>query len=166
LYKSGKAISKPEVYAKGRLVMWTLKEDSFLSIDSLDAEGLEFIAIANPTLAPYGVAAVEVMKNKGVFEAVKGKFVYGESISQVNQFVISKTADVGFTSMSVVLSPGLRDKGKWIEIDEDNYSPIDQGVVIVKQGDSSQEDAEKFYRFLFSEKAKKILKDYGYFTTY
>ena len=104
------------------------------------------------------------MKNKMVFGAVKDKLVYGESISQVNQFVISKTADVGFTSMSVVLSPELKDKGRWFEVDKNSYSPINQGVVVIKRDGDTQADAEKFYQFLFSDKAKKILKDYGYFT--
>ena len=165
LHKKGLTTNKPEVYSQGRLVMWTMVGLQKPTLEGLAVDSISKVAIANPKLAPYGIAAVEAMKAAEVYDRVKDNLVYGESISQTNQFVMSKTVAVGFTSMSVVLSPEMKDKGKWTEVDKELYSPIEQGVVVIKRDAENVEKAEKFYQFLFSEKAKLILENYGYFTS-
>ncbi len=132
------------------------------SIDILKNSKIKHIAIANPKTAPYGTAAIEVLKHHHVYEDLKDKLVYGESISQTNQFIISKSAEIGFTAKSVVLSPGMKGKGNWADIDAEDYSPIAQGVVVLKRNGSKQQGVQKFYNFLFSQKAKDILQDFGY----
>lgn len=158
LYKNGLTTGPPEIYAYGKLVLWTLSD----SLPDLTDRRVKHIAIANPKTAPYGTAAVEALKNAGILERVQDKLVYGESISQTNQFIISKTADVGFTAKSVVLSPEINGQGRWEEIDEKAYTPIAQGAVIIQQREPLKKGAEAFYLFLFSEKAKQILQHYGY----
>jgi molybdate transport system substrate-binding protein len=161
LYKDGFATNRPKVYAFGRLVLWTL--DSIApSITNLDSPYYQHIAIANPETAPYGKAAVETLKYYKLFDKLQGKLVYGESISQTNQFIISRTARAGFTAKSVVLSPKMKDHGAWTEVDEKSYTPIAQGAVIVERHDKNSPEAVIFYDFIFSEKAKEILKKYGY----
>ena len=123
---------------------------------------VKHIAIANPVTAPYGTAAIEVLNHHHVYEDVKSKLVYGESISQTNQFIVSKSAEVGFTAKSVVLSPEMKGKGNWTDIDEADYTPIAQGAVVLKHRGSHDGDAQKFYNFLFSPKAKDILENFGY----
>jgi molybdate transport system substrate-binding protein len=86
--------------------------------------------------------------------------VYGESISQVNQFVMSNSAEAGFTSKSVVVSKELQNKGSWIEVDQNLYKPIEQGIVVLN-GDHVKE-AERFFAFMLSENGKTILKANGY----
>ncbi|PCJ94456.1 MAG: molybdate ABC transporter substrate-binding protein [Flavobacteriaceae bacterium] len=160
LYKKGFTSSKPIIYAYGGLVLWsTMHEKPSLSI--LLKDTITHIAIANPKTAPYGEAAVLVLKNAGIYEEIKNKLVYGESISQTNQFILSGAADIGFTSKSVVLSPKIKNEGNWISINEDNHSPINQGVVLLKSSNRKQK-GERFYTFLFSEQAQNILKKYGY----
>ena len=104
-----------------------------------------------------------------MLEKVRHKLVYGESIAQMNQFITSGSAETGFTALSVVLSPQMKGKGWWTLLDPETYSPIDQGVIIIKQekNDNSNNNSDKsaprqFYDFLFSSKAKEILKDFGY----
>jgi len=108
---------------------------------------------------------VEVLSHHQIFEKLKTKLVYGESIAQVNQFVNSQVAEVGFTSKSVVLSPKMKGKGKWVDVDETIYQPIAQGIVCIKNDDDEKENlAVKFSEFLFSAKGKEILNTFGYST--
>lgn len=164
LYSTGFADTKPRVYAYGSLVLWTMKEvDWSQGIKILLNAKTRKIAVANPQTAPYGAEAIKALKHYQMYESVMPKLVYGESIAQVNQYIFSQAAEVGITAKSVVLSPEMRGKGKWIEIDSTAYSPIAQGTVILKHGSKNHPHAaQAFYDFLFSDAARKILKGYGY----
>lgn len=166
LYKEGYTATKPEVYAYGSLILWTLKDlDLSKGVNTFSDNQVRKVAIANPKNAPYGIAAISVLNHYKIYEKVKPKLVYGESISQANLYVAYKTADAGLTAKSVVLSPKMKGKGKWIEIDKSAYKPIAQGIVITNHGGESNNPAsQKFYSFLFSHNAKGILKKYGYIT--
>ncbi|EAY27416.1 molybdate ABC transporter substrate-binding protein [Microscilla marina] len=171
LYKAGLS-SAPKTYAWGKLVLWTQKPDLKLHLGTLTQQGIRHLAIANPKTAPYGAAAVAVLKQQGVYDQIKPKLVYGESIAQTNQFIISQTADVGFTAKAVVLSPRLKNKGKWIDIAPTLYPPIAQGIaVILPKGKQHKvevqrnlENAKAFEKFLFTPAAQHILQQYGYTT--
>ncbi len=162
LYKNKRTTSPPKVYAYGQLALWTMLDTLSLSLNLLSDNRLEHIAIANPKTAPYGRAAIEVLAHHKLLELVNDKLVYGESIAQTNQFIISKSAEVGFTSMSVVLSDEMKGKGRWMAINKNDYSPIEQGVVMLNNRKTENSEVQKFYDFLFSEKGKNILKKFGY----
>jgi len=162
LYTGGFSIKEPTVYAYGRLVLWTMSNSHNLSLNFLTSDKVKHIAIANPRIAPYGIPVVEVLKNEGIYELVKDKLVFGESISQTNQFITSEVAEVGFTAKSVVLSPKMIENDNWIEMDINSYTPIEQGVVILKNRNYHEEDAQKFYDFLLSPKGGEILNKFGY----
>lgn len=165
LYKSGFATDAPKVYANGLLVLWTtrtgIKPDD--ALNALTSDEVKKIAIANPETAPYGTASVEAMNYYKVYDKVKNKLVYGESISQTNQYIISGSADIGFTAKSIVLSNEMQGKGTWMDVNRKAYNSIKQGAVILKHGKEANYDAsKKFYDYLYSDKAKNILKKYGY----
>jgi molybdate transport system substrate-binding protein len=160
LYKDGYTIAAPEIYAYGVLILWTIVQELDPSIDLLTSDRIRHIALANPRTAPYGMAAVEVLERAGIYDMVQKKLVYGESISQTSQFIVSGAAEIGFTAKSVALSPDMEDRGNWIVVDENHYTPIAQGMVILKNKKIKQ--AEKFRDFLFSEKGRKILNKFGY----
>jgi len=161
LYKKDVTTQAPKVYAYGQLVLWTTSESLIPSIETLTDTQITHIALANPKTAPYGKAAVSVLQNADLYEKIAHKLVYGESIAQTNQFIVSGAADIGFTSQSVVLSPVAKNKGRWSAIDKDDYATIAQGVVILKK-DTLREASLKFYDFLFSPKSKEILENFGY----
>ena len=164
LYADGITSGEPKIYAYGYLVLWTLKDiDLSKGVAGLSDGSIRKIAIASPKLAPYGRQAVNAMKYNHLYPGIVSKLVYGESISQVNQFITTQAADIGFTAKSIVLAPNMKDKGKWMEVDPQAYKPIAQGVVVLKyaQKDHSKE-AQAFYDFLFSAPAQEILKKYGY----
>ena len=161
LYKNGFTPEPAKPYAYGKLVLWTATDEE-PSIALLKEERIKHIAIGNPRLAPYGIAAQEVLEYYKLYESLKEKYVFGESITQVNQFISSGAAEVGFTALAVVKSPSNQDVGKWIAIPDSLYSPIGQGAVLIKYKGEVSEQAQKFYDFLFSQKAMAILAKYGY----
>ncbi len=160
--RSGLAATPPQIYAYGKLVLWTMQDDLPPSLDILTDPQIRHIALANTRTAPYGMAAMALLQNLQLLDQVTDKLVYGESIAQTNQFVITGAAEVGFTAMSVVLSPQLKRKGRWVAIDPSLYPPIEQGVVVIQHDDGPKEQARKFYEFLFSPEAQSILTAFGY----
>lgn len=161
LFKNNLTNSQPAIYAHGKLVLWSADKQITPSFYFLKNNSLKHIALANPKTAPYGSAAIEVLKHYDLLEKLKNKLVYGESIAQTNQFIMSQAADIGFTAKSVVLSPQVKGKGNWIDIDPAIYSPIEQGIVILKNS-KKQKEAELLFNYLFSKKGKRILEEYGY----
>lgn len=164
LYREGFSSEKPYIYSSGILVFWTFRDvDPQRWQDYIQSGNAKKIAVGNPKLAPYGRAAISAMKKLDIHRKVEKKIVYGDSISQVNHYVVSKAADAGFTSLSIVSSPEMKGKGRWAVVDPSLYQPIDQGMIILKHGaDKNSEASMKFYEFIKSSKAKKILVGYGY----
>ena len=156
----GLTTSAPKVYAHGKLGLWTLKEFS-PTLTLLTTDTIQKIAIANPKTAPYGKASIDVLKHYGIYERVKHKLVFGESISQVNQFITTGSADIGFTAYSIVSCTEMKTIGKWTSINLNDHGEILQAAVIIKES-TNPDEAKAFYNFIFSERASEILNKYGY----
>ncbi|QOY52331.1 molybdate ABC transporter substrate-binding protein [Candidatus Sulfurimonas baltica] len=163
LYEKKLTSSKPAVYAQGSLALFSIKNLDFSKgIELLKYSEISRIAVANPKTAPYGKAAFEAFKNANLLEDIKSKFVYGESVSQTLSYTVTAT-DIGVVAKSSLYSPQLTmyKKGiNWVEVDSKLYTPIDQGVVMIK----NSSEAKAFYDFILSQSAKKIFKNYGYKT--
>lgn len=161
LYKDGLAITKPIVYAQGSLSYFSVNSYDFSNgMNLLKNSKISKIAVANPKSAPYGIAAFEAMKNGGVFDDVKSKFVYGESVSQTISYAMIAT-DIGLVAKSALYSPRMKKYKKninWEDVNLSLYKPINQGIVILKDS----KDVRSFYDFILSEKAKKIFLNFGY----
>ncbi len=164
LYSAKMAVTKPVVYAQGALAFLSQKERNFdANMTVLRSKDINKIAIANPQTAPYGVAAAEALKNAGVYEELKEKFVYGESISQTVAYATT-AADIGIIAKSSLFSPKMshfKEGINWSDVDETLYTPIDQGMVILKKAKGNTE-VKAFYDFMLSPKAKEVLKNFGY----
>jgi hypothetical protein len=106
-------------------------------------------------------AAREALTKLGVWQEAERKIVIGENITQTAQFVETGNADAGFVAMSLVLSPKLKDKGRWQEIDADLYSPLEQGAVITRRGGNNPASA-RFLTFLSGPEARAVLERFGY----
>ncbi|GAB3957506.1 molybdate ABC transporter substrate-binding protein [Spirosoma harenae] len=162
LHKAGLTIDAPVVYAYGSLVVWTAGDLPIAAnLKMLTDPSVRHIAIANPATAPYGEAAVSLLKSRKLLDHIQSKIVYGESIAQVNQYILSGAAEVGFTAKSVVLSPGLTKRGYWVDLPAKEYAPIAQGVVVLKRTEQSK-TAQQFLAFLGSPTARRILQKFGY----
>lgn len=162
LYKEGFSAQKPVVYAQGSLIICSNQDIGFENWERiLLTHRIQKIAIANPAIAPYGKAAEEVLQKKDILVNIKSKIVTGESISQVNTYIIMGVVDLGFTTQSLVKDPANKTKLYWEVINPDSYSPIEQGMVLLKHAEANA-DAEKFYQYILSPAAKAIFVEYGY----
>ncbi|HEX7641145.1 MAG TPA: molybdate ABC transporter substrate-binding protein [Burkholderiaceae bacterium] len=162
LSQTGYTQAPPRVFAYGALVVWSMKDLDLHTWRTPFADvGLGKVAVANPQTAPYGREAMKVLAGAGLDKTLQGKLVFGESIAQTNQYIFSGVADLGFTAKSIVLSPEMKGKGKWVEVPRELYSPIAQGAVLLKHG-AGNEAAHRFYDFLYAGKARAIFERYGY----
>jgi molybdate transport system substrate-binding protein len=151
-------------YGVGRLVVWAPASspvDPTVGLSALTSEEVRHVAIANPEHAPYGTAAVAAMKSAGVFEAVAGKLVLGENVSQAAEFVQSGAAEIGLIALSLALSPQMTDAGSWVEVPLDTYPLLRQGGVVL---DSAQDPAaaRTVRDVIVSEEGRAVLARYGF----
>jgi molybdate transport system substrate-binding protein len=157
------AVSGSEwTYAIGKLALWSSKSNL---IDSkgevLKAGQFKHLAIANPKLAPYGVAAQEVLVRMGLWEKVQDSLVLGESITQAHQFVATGNAVLGFVAFSQIKKEGETPAGSFWLVPQSMYAPIRQSALLLARGRVNSA-AKLFLEFLKSEKAKRIIEQSGY----
>jgi len=156
------AKSNPEVYAQGALALFTIRDiDLAKGINAV--EGLKAIAIANPETAPYGKASIEALKKAGIYDKVEKNVILAKSIGEALSQALS-AADIGFIAASAMYDKKMAEykEGKnFILIDPALYTPIDQGMVILKHGENNPE-AKAFYDFIRSDRAKEIFRKFGY----
>lgn len=164
LYQEGAAAGTPRIYAYGALVLWTLKDlDLSRDLAVLTDPSIRKIGMPNPKTAPYGEQAMLALQNSGLADSLQSRLVFGESIAQVNQYVLSGACEIGFTARSVVMAPELKGKGKWAELDKSTYRPIAQAVVITNYGqENNPETSRLFFDFLFSSEGRAIFQKFGY----
>lgn len=164
LEESGKGVANSRfTYAIGKLVLWSAKPDL---VDGegqvLVKGGFKHLALADPKLAPYGLAAEEAMKNLGVLEKLKPLFVLGENISQTQQFISSGNADLGFIALSQVIGKDgkIGEGSSWI-VPDTLHNPIRQDAILLKKGEPNPA-ASALLEFMKSPEALGIIQAYGY----
>jgi molybdate transport system substrate-binding protein len=164
LYAKNLTISKPIIYTKGSLALLSSKKQDFSKgLTILEDKKIKIIAIANPKTAPYGIATAIALKNAKLYNKLKSKFIYGESISQTVSYTMT-AANIGFVAKSSLYSIHMKKYKKeinWIDIPSSLYTPINQGIAILKNT-KNIEDSKKFYNFILSNKGQNILEKFGY----
>jgi molybdate transport system substrate-binding protein len=154
--------STPIAYARGTLVLWTRNDSAIqaLSIQSLRDPALKSIAIANPQHAPYGRAAEAALHYLGLYTALKPRLVVAENIAQAAQYADSGNAQLGLISLTSALTPRLQASGHFIEVPRDDYPPILQGAIVVKNAPNAQA-AHRLLDFLASAPIARELEAGG-----
>jgi molybdate transport system substrate-binding protein len=152
-------------YAVGHVVIW-VSRDSNLAVEQLGVKALldpsvRKVAVANPKYAPYGRAAVAALQSLGVYDQVKDRLVYGETVAQAAQFVQSGSAEVGVIGLSQALSPALKEHGRYWEIPADTYPRMEQGGVILSWA-QDRAAAQAVRDYLTGPKGRAILLGYGF----
>lgn len=146
-------------YAVGRLVLYS-KTPGLVDAKGavLTSDKFAKLAIADPTAAPYGLAAVETLQKLKLYDVLTPKIVKGSSITQAYQYVATGNAELGFVALSQVINePG---GSRWL-VPAADHTPIEQQAVLLKTGEKN-EAARAFLTFLKSPAAIKIIKRYGY----
>lgn len=149
-------------YALGRLVLWSA-QPGFVDAQGavLASDKVRHVAIANPKVAPYGAAAIEVIKARGLSDAMTPRLVTAESIAQAYQFVFTGNAEVGFVALSQVAVPGKPRVGSYWLVPQDLHGEIRQDAVLLKAGEKNPV-AAAWLAYLKSEAAKQLIRDFGY----
>jgi molybdate transport system substrate-binding protein len=149
-------------YAIGKLVLWSAQPGM------VDAKGevlksgkFDHIAVADPKLAPYGLAARETLQKRNLLATLAPKFVTGDNIGQTYQFVASAAAPLGFVAMSQVYENNqLKSGSAWV-VPSALYGPIRQDAVVLSKGGNNAA-AAAFIGYLKGDKAKAVIRSFGY----
>jgi len=152
-------------YAIGRLALWS-RMDAFVDASGggLRDGAFRHLAIANPDTAPYGRAARDVLQSLGLWEALQGKIVRGETVAQAFQFVQTGNAELGFVAWSDLKQPGVAPEdipGSFWLPPQERYGPIEQQAVLLL---SSQKQAlgPRFLDFVRSAATRQLISAFGY----
>ncbi|MCW9013310.1 MAG: molybdate ABC transporter substrate-binding protein [Gammaproteobacteria bacterium] len=148
-------------YAQGKLVLWSPQAD-YVDSDAqiLASDQFSHLAIANPRLAPYGVAAKQVLESRGLWHKLKSRIVRGENIGQAFQFVKSGNVPLGFVAYSQILQSGVAVQGSIWQVPQELYTPIEQQMVMLQDNDATR----AFLAFVRSDRARAIIRSHGYQT--
>ncbi len=149
-------------YALGRLALWSAKP-GFVDAQGavLGSDAVKHVAIANPKVAPYGAAAMEVIRARGLAGVLAPKLVTGESIAQTFQFVATGNAEIGFVALSQVMAPGRPAAGSYWLVPAAMHAEIRQDAVLLKTG-AKNPAAGALLEFLKSEPARAVIREHGY----
>ena len=146
-------------YALGKIVLWSPANGL------VDPKGqvlydnnFRFLAIANPKIAPYGIATKETLVSMGLWKNMDKKLVRGENIAQAFQFINTGNAKLGFVSFSQLMSPNFSLVGSFWEVPKSLYNPIEQQAVLLRDSLLGR----NFMEFVQTDKALNIISKFGY----
>lgn len=166
LAKQGLTVDQGSLYAIGRLVLFApngspLIPDAGLKglSDALQKGRIKRFAIANPEHAPYGRAAKEVLSAAGLWDAMQGELVLGETVAQAAQFAVSGSAQGGLIAYSLALSPKIKAQGSFALLPEKLHRPLRQRMVLLKQAGGT---AKAFHAYLLKPEARSVFEQYGF----
>lgn len=164
LIAAGHAVADSRfTYAIGQLVLWSAQPGLVDAQGEVLAAPQRFgkLAIANPRLAPYGAAALQVLQARGLRETLAPRLVTGESVAQAHQFVVSGNADLGFVALSQVAAPGRPAAGSMWRVPQALYQEIRQDAVLLEAG-RGKPAALALLAYLKSDPARALIASYGY----
>jgi molybdate transport system substrate-binding protein len=148
-----------KVFAQGRIAICTYKKSHFKidRFEDLAKPQIKRIVIANPSHAPYGVAAKEALETIGIWEKVRSRIVCAENVLQAQAYLRRGEVDAGVIALSLANIPEIESH----PIPTGLHHPIRQTIVILK-GTGKKELAERFIDFLTKKEGMGILRRYGF----
>jgi molybdate transport system substrate-binding protein len=168
LEKEGAAVAGTRfTYAVGRLALWSKNpslvddEGQVLLSNTTDKNSFKKLAIADPKLAPYGAAALEVIERLGASAKVIPKLVQGDSIGQAFQFVMTENAELGFVALSQISMDGRITQGSAWTVPQNLYTSLRQDAVLLPLGKDNAA-ALALMKYMRTDRAQTIIRTYGY----
>ncbi|MGP8305474.1 molybdate ABC transporter substrate-binding protein [Vibrio sp. YIC-376] len=149
-------------YAQGVLVAWSPSENIDVKTELLSAN-FQYLAIADPKLAPYGLAAQQMLEKYQKWDSVQNKLVVGKGLNATYQYVFTGNAQIGLLAKSQVYQQGKFELGSVWQVPASDYQPIKQDAVTLKSA-KGKESVTQFVDYLKSERAKNIIASFGYVT--
>jgi molybdate transport system substrate-binding protein len=154
-------------YAVGRLALWSKNpalvdnKGQVLLSNTTDKNSFKKLAIADPKLAPYGTAAMEVLDRMGALAKVRPKLVQGDSIGQAFQFVMTENAELGFVALSQISMDGRITQGSAWTVPQNLYTSLRQDAVLLPLGKDNAA-ALALMKYMRTDRAQTIIRNYGY----
>lgn len=150
-------------YAIGRLALWRPDPDRSLEDGAavLAKGDFRHLAIANPDLAPYGIAARETLEALGLWPELEAKLVMGQNIGQTHSMVASGAAELGFVALSAVIRQHDTPSGSFWEVPPELFTPIRQAAVLLRPGEGDPA-ARAFLDYLRSAESRTVIEAFGY----
>jgi molybdate transport system substrate-binding protein len=146
-------------YASGKIVLWSPKENYVDTAGKvIEGSAFKFVALANPDVAPYGLAAKEYLIAQKLWNKLQGRLTLGQDIGQAFAFVQTGNAELGFVALSQIQLPGKKIPGSYYIIPSQYYKPLEQQAIQLKQTRAARE----FLQFLKNDVTKKIIRGHGY----
>ena len=147
--------------ALGRLVL--VSTDRALidarGLDALREDSIRRIAIANPSLAPYGVAAQQVLEALDLWQALQPRLVRGESVAQTHAMTATANAELGLVGLAQVLAHN--GNLAYVPVPDELYAPIRQNLIVLERArDNAAAWAVRDY--LLGSRGRKIVERFGY----
>ncbi len=139
-----------QTYASGLLALW--QRDGAVGADRLRGD-FNYLAMANPALAPYGLAARQALAAMGLWEALQGRIVMGQNVGQAYALVASGNADLGLVARSYAQGQGV-----FWPVPGGLYDPILQDAVLLRESPA----AAAFLAYLGSGAAQEKIRAAGY----
>ena len=164
LVKAGRTVDAGQRYATGRLALIVPKNSALPLVQGLAAvvramKAGDKFAMANPALAPYGVAAVEALLRAGVGTLPAGQKVLGDNIGQATQFVATGAAQAGITALALAQAPEIASSLQVLPLPADLHAPLHQRMVLLKGAGAA---AANWHQFLLSPPAQAVFVRHGY----
>jgi len=147
------------IYARGRLALWS-RVDTGVRVDSLEdltRPEVRRIAIADPRLAPYGLAARQALDAEGLWEKLQGKLVPAENVARALQYAEAGNVEAALVARSLC----VEGQGRWTLVPASLHAPLDQALVLIR-GAAHPAEASRFAEFLLGEQGRRALRDFGY----
>jgi molybdate transport system substrate-binding protein len=150
-------------YAYGRLTLWSadahrVGDDGAVLLRDGDFRAL---AIANPALAPYGAAAMQVLERLDLIEVIKNRLVRGQNAGQAHALVATGNAEIGLVALSLVLTQRTGPSGSRWDVPSTLHQPIAQDAILTNRG-ARNPAARAFMDFLVGAEGKALIRRYGY----
>ena len=167
LYTEGHAPAQPQLYALGRIVLWSPRQNmAGIALSQLTQQHFRRLAIAQPAHAPYGLRAKEALQAAGMWAEVEHKLVYGENIAQTAQMAQSGGADLAIIALSLAKFPELANSSKRASqgyqlIPAELHQPLTQAYVITRHG-ANNASAQQFTAFMTNKDVLAIMQTYGF----
>lgn len=166
LHRDGHTLDAGVLYAVGRIVLFAPHGSAVVPDASMSglaaavrAGRVERVAIANPAHAPYGRAAREALQRQGLWEALRGRVVLGENVSQAAQFAANGSAQAGLFAYSLALAPAIARHGRHVLLPESMHAPLRQRMALLRGAGPTARD---FYAFLQQPRARAIFRRHGF----
>lgn len=165
LMQEGAAVSGSRfVFASGRLVLWSA-QPGFVDDKGLvlNRGNFNLLAIPNPVNSPYGVAAKETLTKLTMWNAMQRKLDKGDDVIETYRFAASERAELAFIPLSQVMRDGKIGTGSWWLVPPELHNPVRQSAALLTSA-KDPAAAKAFLAFLKSEKARAVMRGFGYET--